>query len=311
MPMVAETAAEAYDALAPHYDAFTEHPNYPNWVRSLEALARHHGLTGRRALDVGCGTGSSSAPLVELGYDVTGCDASAGMLALASARLPGHVSLVQADLRALPELGRFDLVWCVNDTINYLADDELEPAFAHVRQALAVDGRFLFDVNTLHGYTTRFAPTHARATESLAMFWVGSGEPAPRLGDTLEARIEVFELDPSTDLWRRSTSHHRQRCHAFAEIREALTAAGLHVVGRYGLTADAALQPHVGADHTKAIFVVAPDHRKEVSRNGVRDPLEQGRSEPVRSQGLVTPAGPGAPPHRGAPGPAPASRRAP
>lgn len=258
MPVVAEIRAEAYDALAPYYDAFTEHPNYPNWVRSLEALASHHGLRGRRALDVGCGTGLSSAPLIGLGYEVTGCDVSAAMLARAAARLPPDVTLVQADICALPELGPFDLVWCVNDTVNYLAADELEPAFACIRRALADDGRFVFDVNTLHGYATRFAPTHVHDTGTLAIAWVGSGDPPPRLGDTLDARIEVFELDGSTELWRRSTSHHRQRCHTFGELREALAATGLRILGRHGLTADAALEPRVEPSHTKAVFVVAP-----------------------------------------------------
>jgi ubiquinone/menaquinone biosynthesis C-methylase UbiE len=77
-----------YDALAPHYDAFTAHPEYASWVRRLESLARRHGLNGRRALDLGCGTGASLLPLVELGYEVVGCDASAGMVEQAAGRVP-------------------------------------------------------------------------------------------------------------------------------------------------------------------------------------------------------------------------------
>lgn len=263
MPALGTARSSAYDALAPFYDAFTAHPNYPSWVRSLETLARSHGLTGRRALDIGCGTGSSVVPLLELRYEVTGCDVSAGMLAQASRRLPADVPLVHADMCALPELGTFDLAWCVNDTVNYLYDDgELRRAFASVASLLAPDGIFVFDVNTVRGFATLFATTKVRETDGLVMAWVGSDDTRPAVGETLDARIEVFELVRDADLWRRSTSRHRQRCHGFGEIREALADAGLRVLGLHGLTADAAIEPAVGDEHTKAIFVVAHNHRE-------------------------------------------------
>jgi SAM-dependent methyltransferase len=48
-----------------------------------------YGLSPRhRILDVGCGTGLASAPLIENGYDVTGIDAADRMLDVAKAELP-------------------------------------------------------------------------------------------------------------------------------------------------------------------------------------------------------------------------------
>ncbi len=264
MPDLGVPRAGAYDALAPYYDAFTAHPNYPRWVRSVEELARRYGLAGRRVLDVGCGTGSSILPLLDLGYEVTGCDTSGGMLAQASRRLPQDVELIAADMCALPELGTFDLVWSLNDTVNYLEDvSELRRAFASVSATLDPSGVFVFDVNTLHTYRTEFASTAIRETDTLAMIWVGSGNTSPNLGQTLEARIDVFAVDADATVWRRSSSHHRQRCHAFSEIREALRAAGLSVLGLHGLTVDAVIEPFVDdARHTKAIFVATPDHHE-------------------------------------------------
>ncbi len=52
-------ARAAYDRMAPYYDRFTAHHDYDAWTRTLERLARGHGLHGRRLLDVGCGTGKS------------------------------------------------------------------------------------------------------------------------------------------------------------------------------------------------------------------------------------------------------------
>lgn len=43
-----------------------------------------------------------------------------------------------ADTRALPRLGGFDLIWAVNDAVNYLLDvDELQSALAGMRDNLA------------------------------------------------------------------------------------------------------------------------------------------------------------------------------
>jgi SAM-dependent methyltransferase len=264
MALLGEACAIDYDALAPHYDAFTEHPNYAGWVRSLEALARRHGLTGRRALDLGCGTGSSLIPLLELGYEVVGTDVSAAMLEQAARKLPAGIPLVVADMRSLPDLGSFDLIWALNDAINcLLGHDELRRAFAQVTACLRAGGIFLFDVNTLATYATFFAATQVQETETLHMAWVGTGDECPRPGQIVEARLEVFELDTGTGLWRRSASRHRQRHHPLTDVRGALKAAGLHVLAIHGLTEDAAIEDHVDEGrHRKAIFVVTRDRRE-------------------------------------------------
>jgi len=65
-----------------------------------------------RILDVGCGTGQVSLPLVELGFDVTGIDISRDMVARAAdkARGTGHARYEVADVQALPFAdGTFDV----------------------------------------------------------------------------------------------------------------------------------------------------------------------------------------------------------
>jgi ubiquinone/menaquinone biosynthesis C-methylase UbiE len=52
---------------------------------------------GGTALDVAGGTGIVSAELADLGFDVVVADLSPGMLALASARLPGRALVASAD----------------------------------------------------------------------------------------------------------------------------------------------------------------------------------------------------------------------
>jgi SAM-dependent methyltransferase len=86
-----------YDGLADWYDSeFQPSPlASPTW----EAVERLLGTGSGRLLDVGCGTGTYTAALAELGWTVSGIDASEDMLRRARAR---GVDAVRGDATALP-----------------------------------------------------------------------------------------------------------------------------------------------------------------------------------------------------------------
>ena len=95
-----DPALSAYEALAPFYDAYTADYGHERWLRNLEARARVLGLTGRRLLDVGCGTGRSFLPLLERGYDVTALRHVAGDgRPRASIAGSGSADVLVADMR--------------------------------------------------------------------------------------------------------------------------------------------------------------------------------------------------------------------
>ncbi len=78
--------------------------------RDLPAILDEH-VTGRRALDFGCGTGRSTRFLRRLGFDVTGVDVSEDMLRIARGVDPvGDYRLVPGDNFAELDAGAFDLV---------------------------------------------------------------------------------------------------------------------------------------------------------------------------------------------------------
>ena len=115
------------------------------WSETLEACTRPlfervlgevGAAPGRTLLDVGCGSGLALQMAAELGADVSGLDASAGMLAVARERTPGAV-LHQGDLDELPfDDDSFDAVTAFN-SMQY-ADDPL-PALRELRR-VAVPG---------------------------------------------------------------------------------------------------------------------------------------------------------------------------
>lgn len=223
-----EPAAAGYDCIAPFYDQFTAGWDYERWIDAIEQRALALGLCGNRALDLACGTGKSTLPLVARGYSVRGCDISEGMVRQAQRNLPAHADAFSvADMRELPELGQFDFVLCLDDAVNYLlSDEELEATFAGVARVLAPGGIFAFDVNSLHTYRTCFAETSAIEQPGLLFVW--RGEAAPSLGpaEGASATVEIFaECDDGR--WERDTMRHIQRHHPRSAIYSALERAGL------------------------------------------------------------------------------------
>ena len=96
-------------------------------------------LSGKRALDVGCGAGLLCEPLARLGAAVTGLDAAESNIAVARDHAVSAGLAVDyrcGDIAQL-ELGQFDLV-CAMEVIEHVAD---KPAFvAALAAALKPDG---------------------------------------------------------------------------------------------------------------------------------------------------------------------------
>jgi SAM-dependent methyltransferase len=251
-------AEHAYEAIAPVYDDFTAHHDYELWLGNLLPQLRRHGLSGRRLLDVGCGTGKSFLPMLERGWEVTGCDISAAMLELARAKVGDRARLLVADMRDLPRLGEFDLVWALDDAVNYLlSGEELRRALTGMRANLVPGGLLMFDVNTLRSYRTFFAETEVVERGGLRLVWQGQGSADTPPGSISESRFEVQAADRGDSPAREIETHlHRQRHFPEAEVLELIEGAGLECLDVFGHGFDAVLkQPLDELLHTKAVYI--------------------------------------------------------
>jgi SAM-dependent methyltransferase len=249
-------ALATYEVLAPYYDDFTAHHDYDRWTASLEALARSCGLSGRRLLDVACGTGKSFVPFLERGYDVVACDVSPAMVRVADAKAGGRARLEVCDMRELPVLGAFDLVACIDDAVNYLLTaEELAATFAGLARNLAPGGVVLFDANSVMAYGTFFASMSVLVGDERVLVWDGHAPADFAEGALAQATVEALNRRDDGTWWRERAVHH-QRHHPRAEIEAALREAGLEAVAVRGMRLDGTVTDGFDElDNSKAVYV--------------------------------------------------------
>jgi SAM-dependent methyltransferase len=249
------SAAAAYHTLAPFYDHFTAHHDYELWTGGLLGLARAHGLSGRRVLDAGCGTGKSFIPLLERGFEVTACDQCPAMLDVAASKLGGRVALHCCDLRDLEPIGEFDLITCLDDVANYLTEPEdLTAALSGLARNLRPGGLLVFDANTLATYRDFFSATVVVEEEGLVMVWRGLADDHFGPGGLARAALDIFS--ESRGCWSRTTSNHDQRHHPRETVDGCIESAGLCCVAVYGQDPAVNFESQVDElRHSKAIYL--------------------------------------------------------
>ena len=249
-------AEVAYEAIAPVYDEFTAHHNYDLWLGELLPKLEKHGIPGHRLLDVACGTGKSFIPMLEKGWEVTACDISPAMVAIAREKVGDRVEIAVADMRDLPVFGSFDVVFCLDDAVNYLlGTEELERALTGMRRNLVPGGLLMFDVNTLEAYRNFFAEEVVMEQDGRRLIWKGLTSPDAEPGSIAEASFEVQPLEGS-DAEAIPPELHRERHFPEAEVLAAMETAGLECLDVYGHHHDAIpKQPLDEVAHTKGVYI--------------------------------------------------------
>ena len=101
----------------------------------------------KNALELGCGTGSILRYL-QYSYEVSGLDVSGKMLSVARKKVP-RSKLFRQDMVDFRIDGRFDVIFCVFDSINHVRRfSDWKKVFTAVRRHLFPGGCFIFDINT-------------------------------------------------------------------------------------------------------------------------------------------------------------------
>ena len=147
---------DAYTDFAKVYDTFMDETPYPKWCKRVDEAIKNYGISRpldkkqvdsdgpvlpgavleserNLVVDLGCGTGTLTELLADIGYDMVGIDNSQEMLSIAMEKkaLSGHEILyLLQDMRELELYSTVGTVISVCDSLNYiLEEEELEQVF--------------------------------------------------------------------------------------------------------------------------------------------------------------------------------------
>ena len=177
--------------------------------------------SARTWLDLCCGTGSMLAKAVEAGCEVVGMDASPHQLDHARRNAP-KAELVHADVRDL-DIGRsFDVITCLFDSLNYLAEPaDFAGVLRRAKKHLAPRGRFVFDVNTYEGLQDAWQRTSAVRDPDHTVIIESSFDE-----ETGIARAVITGFVREGDLYRRFEEEHVERGYRANEVGGMLVDVG-------------------------------------------------------------------------------------
>jgi SAM-dependent methyltransferase len=147
------TVDDVYHSGAATYDAVVEGDT--NEIRKIVAIARQ--LEGE-VLDLGCGSGRVTLPLLARGHRVVAVENSADMLRVllaGAAQLPARVAssleVVEKDIQEIGqevefESRQFDAILLGSTTVSLLSRRDLARTFAFASSHLTVHGRFIASI---------------------------------------------------------------------------------------------------------------------------------------------------------------------
>ena len=142
-----------YHVLAEVYDRLMADVDYEAWADFIDEIMLQHHAHPYELLELACGTGEVARYLNDLEcYDITATDVSEAMIKKAKSKpLPRYSQLQfrQMDFLNINLQRKFDVVYSLFDSINYLHDEQdIVKLFTEVAAALKEDGQFIFDFTT-------------------------------------------------------------------------------------------------------------------------------------------------------------------
>ena len=173
---------------------------------------------GGLLLDAGCGAGRDAKAFLERGYAVSAFDASAEMVARASAFIGQNVKVLRFDEFDEPPI--FDGIWACASLL-HVPEAELPGTFARIWAALKPTGSFYFSFKYGEGERTKDGRHFTDATEERLLEWLAE---LPDVGfqdvwTTEDVRADRQEIWLNVIIRRKSTPVDKlitgQQCNPF------------------------------------------------------------------------------------------------
>ena len=167
-----------YGEFALVYDRLMTDVPYDAWALRLHELLRGCAVAEDCLTEMGCGTGSMTLRLAQLGYRIDAYDPSCEMLAIADhkAREAGVSDAICFRAGALDraplDLRSAGAILCICDVMNYVMPARWAAVLRRLHGALRPGGLLLFDMSTPWKFRHLLAgPPIFRQEEDLTLLW--------------------------------------------------------------------------------------------------------------------------------------------
>jgi SAM-dependent methyltransferase len=142
---------DVFKNYADYYDFLYEDKNYEEECDFVEeAIKKYSGIKVKNILELGSGTGGHAIPLAKRKYNMTGIDASEGMLKIAkqkTAKLGLKMDLRLCDIRDFKFDRKFDSVICMFAVFNYITETgDIVKTLQNIKKHLNKGGLFIIDI---------------------------------------------------------------------------------------------------------------------------------------------------------------------
>ena len=245
---------EAYTEFATVYDTFMDNVPYEAWEKYLVDILKAEGINDGLLLELGCGTGRMTRLLAAEGYDMIGVDNSEEMLSVAREYTMENTEILYLlqDMRELELFGNIRAIVSVCDSMNYILEPEdLKKVFELVKEYLAEDGVFIFDLNTVHKYRDLMGEcTISENREESSFIWENYFYEDEMVN---EYDLTLFIREES-DLYRKYEELHYQKAYELEQVKELLLQAGMEFVAAY----DAFTHDPVTAESERMYIIARP-----------------------------------------------------
>lgn len=189
-----------------------------------------------RILDIGCGTGEDSIRLTKRGHEVTGIDASAGMIDEATKKAKSEGLLTEffvQDMRGLRLDRVFDCAICLRGGFARLMDNgDFGLFFGGLSHHLRSGGLFIFDFVNTDGVVSGHRNWKLKEKEGLLVVRLDRSDFQQQQNLLIEHH--EFLVIENGKLIDHFTEIHKLRTHSLSKVKEILVAHGFVLIEPYG-----------------------------------------------------------------------------
>ena len=251
--------SDSYTDFAIVYDELMDNVPYEDWSRKIAEAIDKYGISKRverdgseaddpsaeeelseseklesernLVVDLGCGTGTLTEMLYDMGFDMIGIDCSEDMLQIAMEKREesgSDILYLNQDMRELELFSTVGTVVSVCDSLNYILEEsDLSKVFDLVHNYLYPGGLFIFDFNTDYKYREVIGNrTIAENRDDCSFIWENEYDEKSGVN---EYDLTFFVMDEDGRFDRFEETHY-QKGYTPEAIKKMLTGTGFEII---------------------------------------------------------------------------------